>query len=249
MGLPLLQLQERKMKKNKPFLSVILPLYNEEKRLKNLIRIYNFLNSIKKSYEVILVNDGSSDKTLSSLKSIPKKYKYKLISYEVNMGKGYAIKQGMLAANGSFRLFTDIDLSTPINEFNKFIPFLKKFDLIIGSRKTIGSTLKRRQPFIRESLGKVFTLISQMSLNLQTSDFTCGFKCFSQKAAQKIFKKQTINRWGFDSEILFLAKKLGFKTKEIPVIWTDDPRSKVKFPQAIISSLTDLVKIRLNNYS
>lgn len=237
------------MKNTQPFLSIIIPLYNEVTRLKNLIKVYDFFESNNINYEIILVNDGSNDKTLSYLKKFPKKYKYRLVSYKVNMGKGYAIKEGMLAANGKFRLFTDIDLSTPIEEFNKFIPYLNKYDLIIGSRKTKGSTLKKRQPLIRESLGKVFTLISQTILNLETSDFTCGFKCFSQKAAIEIFNKQTVNRWGFDSEILFLAKKLRFKTKEVPVTWFDDPRSKVKFPQAIISSIADLIKIRLNNYS
>lgn len=237
------------MKNTQPFLSIIIPLYNEVTRLKNLIKVYDFFESNNINYEIILVNDGSNDKTLSYLKKFPKKYKYQLVSYKVNMGKGYAIKEGMLAANGKFRLFTDIDLSTPIEEFNKFIPYLNKYDLIIGSRKTKGSTLKKRQPLIRESLGKVFTLVSQTILNLETSDFTCGFKCFSQKAAIEIFNKQTVNRWGFDSEILFLAKKLRFKTKEVPVTWFDDPRSKVKFPQAIISSIADLIKIRLNNYS
>lgn len=237
------------MKNTQPFLSIIIPLYNEVTRLKNLIKVYDFFESNNINYEIILVNDGSNDKTLSYLKKFPKKYKYQLVSYKVNMGKGYAIKEGMLAANGKFRLFTDIDLSTPIEEFNKFIPYLNKYDLIIGSRKTKGSTLKKRQPLIRESLGKIFTLVSQTILNLETSDFTCGFKCFSQKAAIEIFNKQTVNRWGFDSEILFLAKKLRFKTKEVPVTWFDDPRSKVKFPQAIISSIADLIKIRLNNYS
>lgn len=237
------------MKNTQPFLSIIIPLYNEVTRLKNLIKVYDFFESNNINYEIILVNDGSNDKTLSYLKKFPKKYKYQLVSYKVNMGKGHAIKEGMLAANGKFRLFTDIDLSTPIEEFNKFIPYLNKYDLIIGSRKTKGSTLKKRQPLIRESLGKVFTLVSQTILNLETSDFTCGFKCFSQKAAIEIFNKQTVNRWGFDSEILFLAKKLRFKTKEVPVTWFDDPRSKVKFPQAIISSIADLIKIRLNNYS
>lgn len=237
------------MKFNKSYLSVIIPLYNEEKRIKNLIKIYNFLKSIKISYELILINDGSNDKTLAFLKKLPQKYKYKLISYEINQGKGYAIKKGMLAANGKYRIFIDIDLSTPIEELNKFLPYLKKFDIVIGSRKTKGSKLEKRQPYIRESLGKIFTFISQIFLELDISDFTCGFKCFSKKASKEIFNRQIIRRWGFDSEILFLAEKLNLKIKEVPVTWMDDPKSKVKFPQAIVSSLTDLIRIRLNNYN
>ncbi len=232
----------------RPFLSIIIPLYNEENRLKNLSKVYQYLDKLEKDYEVLLVNDGSIDKTGKKLKNLNKKFKFQLISYTANYGKGFAIRSGMLAAAGEYRIFTDIDLSTPIEEFEKFMPYLKKFDVIIGSRRKIGSNLKRRQPFIRETLGQGFTLLSRIVLNLSISDFTCGFKCFSKKAAIEIFTRQKIDRWGFDSEILFIAKKCGFKIKEVPVTWIDDPNSKVKFPQDIISSLIDLSRVRVSNY-
>ncbi len=232
------------------FLSIIIPLYNEEKRLFNLKTIYQYLNQKKFKWEIILVNDGSSDNTQKEVKKIiavNKNKKTQLLSYSKNKGKGYAIKTGMLKAKGQYLLFTDTDLSAPIEEFDKFIPFLKKFDLIIGSRKRSGAKIIVRQSNLREKLGKGFTKLSQIILQLQATDFTCGFKCFSKDAAEKIFNKQKIYGWGFDSEILFLARKFGFKVKEIPVKWSNDPKSKVKFPQDIITSLVDLFTIRTND--
>lgn len=233
---------------HKPFLSIIIPLYNEQARINKLANVYKFLDQQKFDYEVILINDGSADKTLETLKKLSRKFKFTLITYAENHGKGFAIKTGMLAAKGQYLLFTDIDLSTPIEEFTKFLPSLKKKVIIIGSRKTKGSTLQSRQGFIRENLGKGFTLLSQVTFNLYLSDFTCGFKCFPKQAAKEIFSKQKINRWGFDPEVLFLAKKFGYKIIEIPVKWSNDPRSKVQFPQDIIRSLLDLYQIRYNSF-
>ncbi len=227
-------------------ISVIIPLYNEEKRLKNLFRIYNYFNSRGLQYEVILINDGSTDGTFQEINRLSKKYKLNCISYQKNMGKGFAIKRGMLEASGDFLLFSDIDLSTPVQELDKFLPFLKEYDILIGSRKTRNAVIKKHQPFIREHLGKGFTLISQVILKLTISDFTCGFKCFSKQAAKDIFSKQTIKGWGFDPETLFIANKLGYGIKEIPVEWSDDPNSKVSFPRDIVNSLLDLYLIRLN---
>lgn len=231
----------------KPFLSIIIPVYNEGKRLNKLSRFYQFFNKQKFGYEIIIVSDGSTDNTLGRLSVLLKKFKFKLITYEQNHGKGFAIKTGMAAAEGKYLLFSDIDLSTPIEEFDKFLPFFKKNTIIIGSRKAVGSMLYKRQGFIRESLGKGFTLLSRVVLNLQISDFTCGFKCFP-KRAKKIFAVQKIARWSFDSEILFLAKKYGYKIKEVPVTWSNAPGTKVKFPQDIITSFMDLYRIRFRNH-
>lgn len=236
------------MNTKNPFLSIIIPLYNEETRLRNLSKIYRYLDRSNLNYEILLINDGSIDNTLKKLKALAKKFKFKLISYEKNKGKGFAVKTGMLVAKGNYRLFTDIDLSTPIIELTKFLPYLRKHDVIIGSRKMWGATLKKRQSFVRENLGKGFTLLSQLTLHLDISDFTCGFKCFSKKAAKKIFPLQRIEKWGFDSEVLFMAKKLGLSIKEIPVVWTNDPKTRVKFPQDILGSLSDLCRIRYHYF-
>lgn len=231
-----------------PFLSIIVPLYNEEVRLVNLSKIYKYFDNKDLTYEVILINDGSRDKTLKKINALSKNFKFNLISHQKNNGKGNAIKAGMMKASGKYRLFTDIDLSTPIEEFNKFIPYLKDYDIIIGSRKKRGSQLIIHQPKLREKLGKGFTKLSQWFLDLNLTDFTCGFKCFSQEAAEKIFPRQKIDRWGFDAEILFIGKKMGGSIKEIPVVWKNDSETRVKLPQDIFTSLSDLIKIRYNNF-
>lgn len=232
----------------KPFLSVIVPVYNEEKRIKNLIEIVSHLKKQRYSRELIVVNDGSTDQTQSILESLKPKFKFRLFSYPHNFGKGYAIKTGMLKSKGKYRLFLDIDLSTPINEVDKILPYLRKHDIVIGSRKMKTSNLIVRQPFIRELLGRMFTFLSQITLQVSIADFTCGFKCFSEEAAKQIFSRQTINRWGFDSEILFIGKNKKFSIKEIPITWKDNSLTKVKFPQDILNSLMELIKIRLNSY-
>lgn len=231
-----------------PFISIILPLYNEERRLANLSKIYKYFNNTRLTYEVILINDGSNDKTEKKLDKLSKNFTFNLISYPENRGKGYAIGMGMMQAQGKYRLFTDIDLSTPIEEFNKFLPNLKDYDIIIGSRKRRESKLIVHQPKFRETLGKGFTKLSQLYLGLYLTDFTCGFKCFSKEAAEKIFSRHKINRWGFDAEILFIGKKMRLPIKEIPVIWANDPETKVKLPWDIITSLFDLLKIRYINF-
>lgn len=231
----------------KYFLSVIVPVYNEEKRIKKLVEIVAYLKKQRFLWELIVIDDGSLDHTKRKLTQLKKKLRFKLISYYPNKGKGAAIKEGMLFASGKYRLFLDVDLSTPLTEFDKLLPHLKKYDIVIGSRKMKGSDVKIRQPVTRELLGRTFTFLSQQILQVKISDFTCGFKCFSEKAAKDIFSKQIIEKWGFDSEIMYIGKNRRFSIKEIPVIWRDDPRTKVKFPQDIINSLHELLRIRLNS--
>lgn len=228
-----------------PFLSVIIPLYNEENRVGNIYEVIKYLSENKFTWELILIDDGSTDNTKEIINKF-KNNKVKIISYKKNRGKGYAIKQGMLTASGENRLFLDVDLSTPIKEFDKFLPFIGKNDVLIGTRKGKGSKVLVHQPWLREHLGKGFTLLSQIILNVPVSDFTCGFKCFSSSCAQKIFKHSLVYRWGFDSEILFLCRRFNFSIKEIPIIWRDDARTRVKFPEDIIRSLAELIIVRIN---
>src|SRR3989344_1742431 len=180
------------------YLSIIIPLYNEEKRLAGLEQVRSFLKLQKFSSEIIVVNDGSTDSTLKLLQVLQKKLGLTIVDYKLNRGKGYAIKTGMLSASGSYRLFMDVDLSTPIQEFEKFKQYIAEFDVVIGSRKVPQANLIRRQNLVRETFGKAFTLLSQVVLGMGVSDFTCGFKCFSAKAADDIFTGSKIERWGFD---------------------------------------------------
>lgn len=231
----------------KPFLSIIIPVFNEILRIDNLYEVISFLKKFKFDSEIIVINDGSTDFTLKKLQKMNNKNNFLIISYQDNKGKGYAIKKGMLSARGEYRLFMDIDLSTPLVELDKFIPYFSKNDVLIGTRKDSKAKLLIRQAKIRESLGKCFTWISKTTLGVKVSDFTCGFKIFSEKSALAIFNKAKINRWGFDAEIIFLSQKMGFNLKEISVVWKNDQRTKVNLLRDIASSLIELVMIRINN--
>ncbi len=230
-----------------PYWSIIVPVYNETRRLGNLSAIVRFLNSMPETWELIVVNDGSTDDSLDLITKMNRAQQFTIVSYPDNRGKGYAIKRGMLAATGEYRLFLDCDLSTPIEEIDKIRPLVEKYPVVIGTRKTKGAKVLVHQPWLRETLGKGFTFLSQIFLSVNVSDFTCGFKCFSETAAQKIFSKSLIYRWGFDSEILYLATKYGYPIKEVPVTWKNDLFSRVKFPQDLITSFADLFHIRLND--
>ena len=237
-----------KVSKKKFLLSVVIPVYNESERIYNLPEIFQYLIRSNFNFEVIVINDGSTDDTLAKLKKIQKQYSFRIISYYPNKGKGYAIKKGMLAASGDYRLFTDVDLSTPIEEFDHFLPYLHSHEIVIATRKKKGAHLKIRQGKTRENLGKAYTLLSKRILNLPLSDFTCGFKVFSKQAAEKIFSKSQIERWGFDPEILFIATKNKIRIKEVSVTWINNPNSKVRFPQDAINSFCELIRIKVNDF-
>ncbi|MBU0569235.1 glycosyltransferase [Patescibacteria group bacterium] len=233
--------------KNKPYLSIVIPVYNESKRLNTLPTICRYLKKQKYKSELILVNDGSIDNTLSLLKKMKLPKKIKIISYIENQGKGHAVKKGMLVARGDYKMFFDIDLATPLKFVNIFLKQARKgSDVIIGSRKVRGAKLIKRQPLLRETLGKGFTFLSCLTLGVNVTDFTCGFKLFSKKATKEIFSRSLINGWGFDAEILFLAQKCSFQIEEIPVTWKDNSATRVRLSKDIINSLKELIHIRAN---
>jgi len=231
-------------------LSVIIPAYNEEKRLpKTLEEINKYLRQKPYSYEIIVVNDGSKDKTAEICRSLTSTIgNLKLIDNKENNGKGFVVRQGMLEAKGQYRLFTDADNSTSIDQIEKMWPeFGKGYEIIIGSRDVKGAVLDPPQPWLRNViLGEGFKLFRKIVLGLwELEDTQCGFKCFTKKAAENIFPKCKINRFAFDPEILLIGKKLGYKIKEIPILWKNDLESKVKF-KSILKMALDLFKIRSN---
>jgi len=236
-------------------LSIVIPVYNEEKRISKTIKALSkgFSFYGVKLDEVIFVNDGSTDKTRVLIKnaqsklSKPLKAKISLISYRINRGKGYAVRKGMLASKSDYTLFFDADISTPISEFKKFLPFIRKnLPVIIGTRKNGESTVKIHQPKYREYLGRGFTLLANIILNTWVTDFTCGFKVFSCEAKGKIFSQSRINRWGYDAEALFLARKFGFPIQEKAVSWSNDNETKVDLLKDLPRSLVELFQIRVN---
>lgn len=228
-------------------LSVIIPLYNEEDIVgKNVKKIIDKLGKMGLRWEVILVNDGSKDGTLSIIRNkFLKNENIKIINFKINKGKGAAIRAGVKKSKGDFVIFSDIDLATPLKHLDEMInKFKEGYDLVIGSRKTLKSKIIRHQPFYREVLGKGFTFITKKILGVNISDFTCGFKGFKKKAAKKIFPKGKIDRWAFDAEILFIANIFGYKIVEIPVSWRDRRETKVRLWVDLPRSFCDIIKIK-----
>ncbi len=228
-------------------LSVVIPVYNEAKRIKNtLMRIDNYLTCNGIDYEIILVNDGSSDNTVEVVESLKNK-KLRVLTNKPNMGKGFAVKRGMLSAKKRHILFSDADLSTPIEEIEKFIPYLDDYDILIGSRNLQESDIQVKQPFIRSKLGKAFPWIVRLALLREIKDTQCGFKLFKKSVIEPIFQKQSVNGFAFDVEILFIAKKLGLRIKELPIIWLNTLGSKVNPLKDSYHMFRDVLQIRRKN--
>ncbi len=229
------------------FLSIILPAYQEEKRIpKTLEKVRNYLSKQQYSWEVIVVNDGSPDKTGQVVTEKIKGWKnFCLIDYKINKGKGNAVKTGILAAQGDWRLVMDADSSTDISEVEKLLPLIKDYQAIIGSRYLKADSIKVKQPFYRRVISRMGNLVIRVALGIKFVDTQCGFKLYSAKFARDVFPRQTIYRWGFDVEILTIGIKKGYKIKEVPVDWYDDTRTTVK-KSAAFKTLHELFIIKKN---
>ncbi|MBI4122765.1 MAG: glycosyltransferase family 2 protein [Parcubacteria group bacterium] len=240
-------------------LSVIIPAYNEAERLPNTLKaVDEYLRRQSYKYEILVVNDGSKDSTADVVRQAAESIKNLwLIDRKENRGKGYTVKQGMLAAHGDFRLFMDADNSTSVDQVERMWPWFpaqggsasggeKGFEVVIGSRDIKGAELPVPQSWLRMRLGDIFNLIVQTISGLWGIwDTQCGFKGFTRKAAEELFSRATIDRWAFDVEILVLAKKRKYKIQEIPVRWINDPNSRVKL-SGMIKMLLEVLKIRIN---
>jgi glycosyltransferase involved in cell wall biosynthesis len=202
--------------------SIILPAFNESERLRpSLEKALAFVREQGWNAEILVVNDGSTDDTAGIVRALmPSAPELRLLENPGNRGKGYSVRHGMLNARGQFVLFTDADLSSPIEEAPKLFAALEAgADIAIGSRWLRAETQTQRQPLHRQLFGRIFNLLLRLTLGLQFADTQCGFKAFNRPAVDAIFPRQKIERWGFDPEILFLARKFGFKVKEVPVAW------------------------------
>jgi dolichyl-phosphate beta-glucosyltransferase len=224
-------------------LSIIIPAYNEEKRIgKTLQQVLTYLKKVTYTWEILVVDDGSEDSTAQLVRNLDPVIK--VIKNETNKGKGYAVKCGMLSALGDWRLIMDADNSTPIEELEKLWPHIQEGSIIIGSRYKDPSAVKIEQPVYRVILGRLANWIIQKMVVSGVVDTQCGFKLFSKEAAEKLFPRQTINRWGFDFEILGMAQRLGYNIIEVPVAWYHAGSSRIRPLRAYSETLMDLLKIK-----
>ena len=231
----------------KPFISVIIPAYNEAHRLPStLTALSQELSHVKFEYEVLVVDDGSSDHTSEVAKTFQSSIKnFTVIENNKNEGKGSAIRKGMRAAQGTWRLFMDADNATPFSEFAKILPYTNEnYSVLIGSRKIRGAMISTPQPWQRRCLSWGGNIFVQLFFSLGISDTHCGFKCFREDAAEKIFSQAKINRWAFDDEILVLAKKMGYEIKEIPIAWSDVKMYSTFKISDYLASLFDALRIK-----
>lgn len=233
---------------NDIFLSVVFPAYNEEKRIGKTLQIaHDYLSKQNYTYEIVVILDGPKDNTIGVVKGLQDKINnLVIIDNKINQGKGAVVRQAMMAAKGKLRLFSDSDNSTSIDQVEKIIAEYKKgAEVIIGSRDIPGAKKTPAQPWYRTFVGDGFNLLVKIILGLWgIPDTQCGFKALSDKATKEIMPRCEINRFAFDPEILVIAKKLGYKIVQVPVIWVNDLMSTVK-PNAVINMFKDVLKIRM----
>lgn len=236
------------MSTSQPFLSIVIPAFNEEDRLAGTLEaVTAFLAGKNYAWEVIVVDDGSVDRTIEVARRALKGTPHRVLENVENRGKGASIRRGMLEAQGKFRLFADADNSTPIEQVDKLLAAMKsrRAHVAIGSRAAAGATLEKRQPAYREAMGRTFNLIVQALVLPGIRDTQCGFKMFTAKAAEAIFRRQTRDGFSFDVEVLMLARRQGFSIIEIPVRWIDNPASRVSPVTDAVRMFVDVVRLRI----
>ena len=226
-------------------LSIIIPAYNEAKRLPaSLVKVREYLSASSWEFaEVVVVDDGSTDDTVQ----VAREAGVRVLQNPGNRGKGYSVKHGMLEAKGEWALFTDADLSTPIGEVEKLWRALvdEPAQAAVGSRAVDRSLVGVHQPWLREAVGRVFNAVMRVVTGLPFKDTQCGFKLFQSSAGREVFSRQQLDGFGFDVEVLFIAKQLGFRSLEVPVRWDNVEGTKVSLLLGL-AAFVDLLKVRRN---
>jgi len=232
-----------------PKISIIIPAYNEGLRIPATLRsVVDTIRARGWDAEVVVVNDGSHDNTAEVVREFARTApEVRLLENPANRGKGYSVRHGILQALGDLVMFTDADLSSPMDEAEGlFAAIASGADIAIGSRWLATSRQTHRQPLYRQIFGRCFNLLTRMVMNLPFADTQCGFKAFTRASAQTVFQLQTIERWGFDPEILFIALKRGYDVKEVPVSWAHDARTRISYLRDGLQMLKELAIVRWN---
>ncbi|MFA5776847.1 MAG: glycosyltransferase [Parcubacteria group bacterium] len=235
---------------NSEKISVVIPCFNEEKNIQsNIKKIFKYLEGNFENFEIIAVNDGSTDKTIEELKNLQNEIPLAIMDNYENEGKGKVVCDGILKSNNNIVMFLDADLAIPIEELEKFIVEINKgYDIAIASRFVPGGKVIQKVLWYRIIMEKAFRIIRTIIINnYKVRDTQCGFKVFRRDAAMKIFPLMTIKRFAFDSEIIFLAGKYKFKIKELPITLQNPIRSHVRIFRDPFNMLCDLFKIRIND--
>jgi len=229
-----------------PFLSIIIPAHNEENRLPDTLeQVFDFLKKQSFTSEVIVVENGSTDKTFEIAQGFMEQYN-NLCVIQSERGKGAAVRRGMLEAKGIYRFMCDADLSMPVEEITKFIPpAVNNFDITIASREANGAVRYNEPPY-RHLGGRAINFLIQLFILPGLNDTQCGFKCFSAKVADDIFALQTLNGWSFDIEMLYVARRHQYKILEIPIHWVHHPETKVNAVRDAIRMIQAIFRIRVN---
>jgi glycosyltransferase involved in cell wall biosynthesis len=232
-----------------PKLSIVIPAFNEERRLPaTLERIADYINKSGRATEVIVVDDGSTDGTIGVAESYREKISdLRVVSNRRNRGKGYSVRHGFMESRGEIVLFTDADLSAPIEETDKLLVKMDEYDVAIGSRAVNRELIEVHESKFREFAGIIFNRIVRLILRLPFVDTQCGFKAFRREKCRIIFEQQTIERFGFDPELLYLARHLGLRTAEVAVRWAHSPATKVNMLRDSVQMFLDVVIIRWNS--
>lgn len=237
------------MKQNNPILTIVIPAYNEERRIiSTLVDVSNYCQAKFLLSEIIIVNDGSRDKTASIVETYinnnqNKKISWKLLNFTPNHGKGFVARRGALAARGDYILLMDADSSIPISQLNKLWKYRYDFDLIIGSR-FINESRFQSQTIIRMIISKLGNILSKLLFNIQFTDTQCGFKLLNSKLAKNIFPQLIMNHFSYDIEVLVRAKDNNYKIKEVPIIWQDIESSNVTMFRSSWRAFSELIKFR-----
>lgn len=233
-------------------LSLVIACYNEgDKIYKNVETVIYYMEDVikTKDYEIVLSNDGSKDNTLDEIIRLQNKYKnIKLYNSDKNNGKGKAVQLGVIKSSGDKIIFMDADLATRLYAIEEAYYLLDKYDVVIGSRRIKGSNITKKQPIHRQLVGKSCSFLTSLITGVKFKDTQCGFKGFTRKSADDIFRKQTINGFAFDVEILYIAKLLKYSIKELPVMWENADTTTVKAVRDSFKFFKDIIKIKFNNY-